>query len=346
MVPHDFVLPLVILSTLATIIASQAVISGGFSMTRQAIQLGFLPRLHVVHTSENEMGQIYVPFINWALFICVAALLFIFKSSDNLANAYGMAVVTTMVITNLLLAFVAKYGWKWNNLKVASLICLFLVFDAVFFASNMLKFVDGGWLPVSMGIVIFSLMKIWKSGTEKIHHHNREQNVDLSFLPQMLDDSISRVEGTAIFLSAISGITPTAFMHNLKHNKVIHENVIFLTLKTANIPYVHDENRIEAKALTPGFTQVIAYIGFKESPDMTNVLKVLSKSGKVPNWSYEEMATSFFISRETIVCKAKNWANFKLRLFAWMSRNSIKAGEYFSIPQSRLIELGSQVNLE
>lgn len=346
MVPHHLVLPLVILSTLATIIASQAVISGAFSMTRQAVQLGFLPRVNIVHTSEKEMGQIYVPFINWSLFICVAALLFIFKSSDNLANAYGMAVVTTMVITNLLLAFVAKYGWKWSNLKVAALICLFLVFDAVFFASNMLKFAAGGWLPVSMGIIIFSLMKVWKSGTDKIHEHNHKHNIDLSIIPHIINDGVARVDGTAIFLSAVSGITPPAFMHNLTHNKVIHENVFFMTFKTANVPYLHKESRLEVEEIAPNFHKVITYIGFKESPDMNKTLKNLSQSEKVKGWVYDEMSTSFFISRETIVSKNKTFSSLKMRMFAWMSRNSVKAGEYFSIPQTRLIELGSQITLD
>lgn len=346
MVPNNMVLPLVILSTLATIIASQAVISGAFSMTRQAVQLGFLPRVNIIHTSEKEIGQIYVPFINWSLFVCVIALLFIFKSSDNLANAYGMAVVTTMVITNLLLAFVAKYGWKWSSLQVGALICLFLVFDAVFFASNMLKFLAGGWLPVSMGLVIFSLMRIWRLGVEQVHFHNREQNVDLSIIPHLLKDDVAHVDGTAVFLSSVSGVTPMAFMHNLKHNKVIHEQVLFLTFKTANVPYLHKENRLEVEEIAPNFHKVITYIGFKETPDMEKTLNNLSHSGKIPIWTYDEMSTSFFISREIIVSRGKKLSGLQMRLFAWMSRNSVKAGEYFSIPQTRLIELGSQVNLD
>lgn len=344
--PHWALIPMVILSTFATVIASQAVISGAFSMTKQAMQLGYLPRIKILHTSDNEIGQIYIPFINWFLFIAVVILLFVFKTSDNLASAYGIAVVTTMFITTSLMAFVIKYQWKWSMSKMMAFLAVFLSLDLIFFATNCLKIMDGGWIPLTFAGLLFFLMMTWKEGRKLVHDSLKEHSFDLDFiLPNILEEPyIHKTVGSAVFLTTIAGKTPVSFMHNMKHNHVLHENVFFLTMQTQEIPYVKDEEKIAVKEIAKGCYQVMAYLGFKEQPDVPKLMHLVEKTALVNGWKYEEMDVSFFLSRETIIIKPNSgMSESREKVFAWMSTNATNAGAYFRIPPNRVIELGAQL---
>jgi KUP system potassium uptake protein len=346
--PNWALLPLVIMATLATVIASQAVISGAFSMTKQAINLGYLPHINIIHTSEKQIGQIYLPFINWMLFIAVSVLLFIFKSSDNLASAYGMAVVMTMLITTLLIGFVMRYQWQWQVWKITLFMLVFGVLDSMFLAANSLKFVDGGWIPLVFGSIIFFIMTTWKKGRRMVKQSLSVQNLGIhEFIPALVSDPlINRVNGTAVFLSRLEDKTPVAFMHNLKHNKVVHETVIFLSIITEEIPFVALENKLKVQNLGGGFYQISAYQGFKERPHVPHLLKLAQRQHLLTGWTYEEMDTSFFTSSETILpTTGGEMAVWREKVFAWMSINSGQAGRYFSIPANRIIEVGTQINL-
>lgn len=346
--PSWALLPLVIMATIATVIASQAVISGAFSMTKQAVNLGYLPHLNIVHTSEKQIGQIYLPFINWSLFIAVSALLFIFKSSDNLASAYGMAVVMTMLITTLLIAFVMRYKWKWQAWKITIFLLTFGVLDSLFLAANSLKFIDGGWIPLVFGSLIFFIMTTWKKGRSLLKQSLSIQNLGIhDFIPALVaDPMINRVNGTAVFLSRLEDKTPIAFMHNLKHNKVVHETVIFLSIITEEIPFVTIEDKLKVQNLGGGFYQISAHQGFKERPHVPHLLKLAQRQHVLGDWQYEEMDTSFFTSSETILpTMGSGMSVWREKIFAWISINSGQAGRYFSIPANRIIEVGTQIQL-
>lgn len=348
MAPSLILPALVILATCATVIASQAVISGAFSMTKQAIQLGYLPRLNIVQTSEKEIGQIYLPFINWVLFIAVALLLVIFKSSDNLSAAYGIAVVTTMIVTTILMCVVAVYLWKWHWIKTAVFATVFLSVDALFLSSNILKIEEGGWIPLVLAALILFVMFTWKSGRNLVYAHIKEDSLDLKeFIPMIKQDShMLTTHGSAVFLNSIPGKTPVSFMHNLKHNHVLHESIIFFSMCIKESPYSKEEKRFEICELSTGVYQVVAHLGFMETPDVPLLLKQLKGRAELKGWEYEELSTSFFLSRETIVSKkTKKLSSIQESTFAWMTKNSAKAADYFNIPSGRVVELGSQMNI-
>jgi KUP system potassium uptake protein len=345
MAPAWGLVPLVILATFATVIASQAVISGAFSMTKQAIALGYMPRLTVVHTSEKEIGQIYVPFINTVLFIAVVLLVLLFKTSDNLASAYGIAVTTTMLIDTVLVFVIMKYQWKWANYKSITFLVVFAAVDTAFLTANSVKIIEGGWFPLALGGLVFFIMTTWKTGRGLVRNSLEENSLDLdTFMPALLADKPYRVAGTAVFLNSITGKTPVSFMHNLKHNKVLHEKIFFFTMQAQQVPYVKDEEKVEIMSLGNGVWKVIVKLGFKELPDVPQLLKLVEKTGLITDWIYEDMDTSFFLSRETILSTpGSGLVEWREKMFGWMSQNATKAALYFNIPPNRVIELGAQV---
>lgn len=347
MAPKGFLVPLVILATLATVIASQAVITGAYSMTKEAIQMGYCPRLHIVHTSENEQGQIYIPFVNWSLFVLVVVLMLSFKNSDALSAAYGIAVVTTMVVTTVLMSLVLMYKWNWNKLKIAGFLTVFLSVDAFFVAANALKIEDGGWVPLAFAGIIFITMTTWKTGRKLVFESVSASNLELKeFVSGLLASHIHKTYGTAVYMNSVVGKTSIAFMHNLKHNHIIHEKNIFVTFKTIDYPFAEDEKRFEIIKVDEGFYQIIIALGFKEIPDLPKMLSKLNGNKELDNWEYNEMNTSFFLSRETVISTpGKGMHPAREHYFAWMSKNAAKAAEYFKIPSGRVVELGAQVEI-
>lgn len=347
MAPQGFLIPLVILATLATVIASQAVITGAYSMTKEAIQMGYCPRLHIVHTSENEQGQIYIPFVNWSLFVLVIILMLSFKNSDALSAAYGIAVVTTMVVTTILMSMVLMYKWNWSKFKIITFLTVFLSVDAFFVAANFLKIEEGGWVPLVFAGFIFLTMTTWKTGRKLVFESVRASNLDLKeFVNGLLESNIHKTYGTAIYMNSVVDKTSIAFMHNLKHNHIIHDKNIFITFKTIDYPFAKDEKRFEVTKVAEGFYQVIIAIGFKEVPDLPKMLAKLSTHKDLDGWSYNEMETSFFLSRETVISTpGRGMHPAREHYFAWMSKNAAKAAEYFKIPSGRVVELGAQVEI-
>lgn len=345
MAPSFLLLPLLVLATFATVIASQAVISGAFSMTKQAIALGYIPRLTIIHTSKNEIGQIYIPFINNVLFVSVVLLVLVFKNSESLASAYGIAVTTTMLIDTILMFFVMKYLWKWANYKSYAFLATFLIVDMAFLGANSLKIIDGGWFPLALGSLIFFLMVTWKKGKDLVAQSLASNSIALdTFMPPLIQDFKYRTPGTAIFLGRVNNITPVAFMHNLKHNKVLHEKVIFFTMQTTEVSYVELKDKIKVIPLGQGVWQVIVQLGFSELPNVPQLLELISNEKVLEDWTYDEMDTSFFLSRESILSTpGHGMAQWREKLFGWLSQNSEKAAAYFSIPPNRVIELGAQV---
>lgn len=336
-------LPLVGLATLATVIASQAVISGAFSMMRQAVQLGFVPRLAILHTSEREIGQIYVPLVNWALLAAVVVVVLSFKSSSNLAAAYGIAVTGTMAITSLLVCVVARRNWRWHSALVAVLLVGMLAIDLPLFAANVHKIVDGGWLPLLIGGLAFALMSTWKRGRLLLAERLKEQAIPLDgFVDNMERYPPTRVPGTAVFLTSTQYGVPHALLHNLKHNKVLHERVVMLTLRTREEPYVADDERVTVTRLSETFWQVQADYGYKEEPNVGQVLELCDNEGL----AFELMDSSFFLSRETLISTERpGMARWREKLFVWMSKNALRATDFFQIPTNRVVELGAQVEL-
>jgi KUP system potassium uptake protein len=336
-------LPLVVLATCATVIASQAVISGAFSLTRQAIQMGYCPRLTITHTSEKQIGQIYVPFINWALLVAVVLLVIGFKSSSNLAGAYGIAVTLAMLIDSISLFVVMRRLWLWPTLVALAIAVPFVVIDVAFLASNSLKIPEGGWFPILSGIGVFTLLTTWKKGRSVLMRRLADDAMPLDLFIQSVEASPpTRVTGTAIFLTSSPNSVPHALLHNLKHNKVLHERVVFLTVLTEDIPAVAPEDRYEAVPLGCEFFQIIAHYGFKEDPDIPELLNDCGRRGFV----FDMMETSFFVSRETLIATvAPGMALWRERLFVSMSKNATKASDFFSIPSNRVVELGTQVEL-
>ncbi len=344
MVPESFTLILVILAALATVIASQAVISGAYSMTSQAILLGFVPRMKIAYTSEKEVGQIYIPTINWMLLIVVIAVVVAFKESGNLAAAYGIAVTTTMVITTLLAAVVMRVVWKWHPLLVTLIITLFLFVDFAFFAANALKIAEGGWFPLLLGAFCFLLLITWYQGRKLLRARSIEQGIPLEgFVTSLLAHEPIRVQGTAVFLTAHVDYVPVAMLHNLKHNQVLHQRVIFLKISVWDVPYVKDEERLNLKAMGGGLYLVRAMFGFKETPDMNKIMELLDSQHKI---HCDLMETSFFLARDTVIPSAiPGMAIWREKLFAWMYQNAAKPSDFFQIPANRVVELGSKIEI-
>jgi KUP system potassium uptake protein len=344
MVPKAYTFTLVILATVATVIASQACISGAYSMTSEAILLGFLPRMKILFTSEREKGQIYIPFINWILCFIVIGIVLAFKKSDNLAAAYGIAVSTTMLMTTFLAAIVMKAVWKWNMLLVTLIITVFMMVDIGFFASNLSKVMEGGWLPLVIGTICFLLMMTWYQGRKMVRDKAVENGIRIdSFIPSLLQYPPHRVEGTAVFLTAHINFVPSALLHNLKHNRVLHERVIFLKISVWDVPRVSDEDKVSVKDMGSNVYLVRAIYGFKETPDITGVLALLDSQHHI-NCPISE--TSFFLARDLLVPTPGNkmslWREY---LFVWMLQNASRTADFFKIDAGRVIELGAKITL-
>jgi KUP system potassium uptake protein len=345
MLPDWAVLPMVGVATAAAVIASQAVISGAFSVTRQAIQLGYIPRLEVQHTSERSIGQIYVPFVNWMLFVAVCALVLGFRSSDNLADAYGIAVASTMVIECLLLAVVARYTWRWSRPLIILVIGSMLAVDGTFLASNASKILSGGWFPLVIGVVMFTLLMTWKRGRTLMFRQLSEQGIPLKpFLEGLHAHPPPQVSGTAIFMTSAPNTVPHALLHNLKHNKVLHERTVFLTVVTHDVPTVPAEDRVQVERLVNGFYKVEAWYGFKQQPDIDEILNACRVRFGL---DFDVMDTSFFLSRETVIptTDTPGMAYWRDHLFAWMTRNATRATDFFNIPANRVVELGTHIEI-
>ncbi|WP_148714344.1 potassium transporter Kup [Chitinolyticbacter meiyuanensis] len=344
--PSWGLLPLVVLATVATVIASQAVISGAYSMTSQAIQLGFAPRMNVEHTSDTEIGQIYMPGINWFLLISVIILVLLFRSSGNLASAYGFAVTCTMVMTTLL-AFTVL-GRRFSGparIGIFALLSVMLVIDIMLFSSNALKIHDGGWFPLLVGVIAFTLMMTWKRGRALLNERLHQGELPLEGFVDMIEASPpQRVEGTAIFMTGDADRVPHALLHNLKHNKVLHEQVVLMTVAITDEPYVPTREQVVVKRLGETFYQIVATYGFKQEPSVPVILKQVA--ALQPDLDLDPMQTSFFLSRETIVAaKYPEMALWRRKLFALMNRNAARATSYFKIPPNRVVEMGTQVEL-
>ena len=341
--PSWALIPLVILATCAAVIASQAVISGAFSLTRAAIQMGYCPRLTIQHTSDREIGQIYVPFINWMLLAGVVLLVAGFRSSDNLGGAYGIAVTLAMLIDSILIFVVMRRCWQWPVLAAALVTAPLLLIDVAFLSSNALKIPAGGWFPIAIGIAVFTLLTTWKRGRALLMQRLADDGMPLDLFIQSINASPpARVTGTAVFLSGAQNSVPHALLHNLKHNKVLHERVVFLTIVPRDIPYVPLSERYDAKPLGCNFFQIHAFYGFKEDPDVPALLEETGREGFV----FDMMQTSFFVSRETLIPTVKaGMALWREKLFVSMSKNATKASEFFQVPTNRVVELGTQVEL-
>ena len=341
--PEWSIYPLVALATAATIIASQAVISGAFSVTRQAVQLGYLPRMEIRHTSEHAIGQIYVPFMNWFLLIGVVAIVIAFQSSSNLAAAYGIAITGSMVIDTLLAGFVSVMIWRWHRGLVLLAALGFLLVDLAFFGATSLKLLQGGWLPILVAAGVFIMLSTWKRGRELLRERLTHDSIPLeSFLENIKQHGPMRVPGTAVFLSSQGRSVPHALLHNLYHNKVLHERVVFLTVRTEDVPFVREAERVEVKDLGDNFYRVIAHYGFKEDPDVPKALAQCAVCGHELNM----LETSFFLSRETLIAtKMPGMAAWRERLFIWMTRNAESTMSFFRIPSNRVIELGTQIEI-
>ena len=335
--------PLLILATAAAIIASQAVISGAFSLTRAAIQMGYCPRLTILHTSERAIGQIYVPFINWMLLIAIIALVIGFRNSDNLAGAYGIAVTMAMLIDSILIFVVMRRLWDWPVWISILITTPLLLIDLTFLASNALKIPEGGWFPLLIGGIVFTLLTTWKKGRSLLMRRLSEDAMPLDLFIQSIEASPpTRVDGTAVFLTSTPNRVPHALLHNLKHNKVLHERVVFLTIVTRDIPYVPDEERGEVEALGCNFYRISADYGFKDDPDVPELLEDCGRKG----FAFDMMETSFFVSRETLIATVTpGMALWREKLFVSLSKNATKASEFFQVPTNRVVELGTQVEL-
>jgi len=341
--PEWALFPLIGLATAATIIASQAVISGAFSVTRQAIQLGYLPRMQIIHTSEHEIGQIYIPFINWSLLLGIFGLVLGFNSSSNLAAAYGIAVTGTMAIDTILGFVVVLSLWRWNRwIAVAGLIG-FLTVDLAFFTANSVKIVQGGWFPLFIGLIVFTLLSTWKRGRQLLLQRLQTGSIALEpFVQSMIAHPPIRVPGTAVFLTASKEGVPHALLHNLAHNKVLHERVVFLTVMTQDVPYIPANKRMQIEDMGHGFYRILLHFGFQDEQNIPKAL-LLSKQKGI---SFDMMQTSFFLSRETIISTGMpGMALWREHLFIAMARNAESAMSFFRIPTNRVIELGSQVEI-
>ena len=340
--PESVRLPLVILATMATVIASQAVISGAFSVTQQAIQLGFMPRLRIEHTSASAAGQIYIPSINWALMIMVTLLVLFFRSSSNLAAAYGIAVTGAMLIDTCLVSVVLFVLWKWNKIVAGLLLALIGAIDLAYFSANLTKVPDGGWFPLLMGFIIFTLLTTWARGRQLMIARMREAAMPIQVFVRSAANSATRVPGTAVFMTSTPDGVPHALLHNLKHNKVLHERVILLTVKIEDVPFVNLGKRLQLDDIGQGFYRMVARYGFMEEPDVPGALKLATECGP----TFKMMDTSFFLARQTLIASSRpGMAIWREKLFAWMLRNAESAMEFFRLPTNRVVELGSQVEI-
>jgi len=340
--PEELQLPLVILATAAAVIASQAVISGAFSVTQQAIQLGFMPRLRIDHTSAATAGQIYIPLINWGLMTMVILLVLFFQTSSNLTAAYGIAVTGAMLIDNCLLAVVLFSLWKWKKRYAIPLLALFFLVDGAYFSANLTKVPDGGWFPLMIGFIVFTLLTTWAKGRKLMIERLRESAMPIKIFIQSAANSASRVPGTAVFMTSTPDGVPHALLHNLKHNKVLHQRVILLTVRIADVPFVPDAKRVELDDLGSGFHRMILRYGFMQDPDVPAALKSVSNCGA----EFKMMETSFFLARQTLLPSARpGMMIWREKLFAWMLRNAESAMEFFRLPTNRVVELGSQVEI-
>ncbi len=343
MAPDWLLLPLVGLATMATVIASQALISGAFSVTKQAIQMGYLPRLGIQHTSVRDTGQIYIPFVNWGLFAAIVLAVVMFKSSSNLAAAYGIAVTLDMLITTVLTFFVIRYGWKYPLWLCLAATGWFFVVDILFFSSNLLKLFAGGWFPLLIGGVVFALMMTWKQGRALLTEAHMAEAIDLSsFLEAVFVSPPLRVAGTAVFLTAEKGAVPNALLHNLKHNKVLHEQNLFVTVRNHEVPWIGLDKRLEVEPLGHDCWQVVIHYGFKNDPDVPKALQLLRGRGCEP----EAMTTSYFLSRDTVIPSlGSGMAPWREKLFAQMHHNAGAAADFLNLPSNAVIELGSKIEI-
>jgi KUP system potassium uptake protein len=337
-----FRLPLVILATLASIIASQAVISGAFSVTQQAIQLGFVPRLRIAHTSESAAGQIYIPLVNWALLTMVLLLVLTFRSSSNLAAAYGIAVTGAMLIDTVLIAVVLINMWKWNRIVSGALIVLFFAVDLAYFSSNLTKIPAGGWFPLLVGAIAFTFLTTWAKGRQLMIARMNEASLPMEIFIKSAAPSAARVPGTAVFMTSSASGVPHALLHNLKLNKVLHERVVLLTVRIDDVPYVPEVKRLETTDYSAGFFRVLLRYGFMEEINVPAALAQLKDIGP----QCKMMDTSFFLARQTLLPSSRpGMAIWREKLFAWMLRNAESAMEFFKLPTNRVVELGSQVEI-
>ena len=343
MAPEWALIPMVVLATLATVIASQALITGAFSVTKQAIQMGYLPRLRILHTSVRDTGQIYLPFVNWGLFVTIVLAVVMFRSSSNLAAAYGIAVCTDMLITTILTFYVIRYGWKYPlSLCIAATSVFFLV-DFAFFASNLMKLFAGGWFPLVIGGAVFTLMITWKDGRQILNEKLLADAMELQgFLDAVFVTPPLRVAGTAVFMIAEAGIVPNALLHNLKHNKVLHEQNLFVTVRVHEVPWIDLDKRLEVNALGHDCWQLHVHYGFKDDLDLPKALR------QIKDWDcrLDPMATSYFLSRDTVVPTiGTGMADWREKLFAQMHYNASGAADFLNLPNNAVVELGSKIEI-
>jgi KUP system potassium uptake protein len=344
MVPDALLYPMVGLATAAAVIASQAVISGAYSLTAQAMQMGYCPRIKILYTSAREKGQIYIPNINWLLLIAVLFLVIEFRSSSNLAAAYGIAVTLTMMIDTVLAFVVVRALWRWSLPKALAFLVFFVTVDMAFFSANIVKVLDGGWFPLMLGLGVFALLTTWQRGRALLYDKLKQDSMPLdAFLSSLAHGGPLRVEGTSIFMTPGSDSVPRAMLHNLYHNKVLHERVVLMVVKFEDVPHVPDIDYCEVKKLTAGFWQVTVRYGFKDAPDIPDVMARCGPLGL----DFDMMQTSFFLGRETIVPSrvVAGMAFWRDVLFMWMFRNADSATAFFKIPTNRVVELGTQIEL-
>nr|WP_246881189.1 potassium transporter Kup [Acidovorax sp. JG5] len=343
MAPDWALVPLVVMATLATVIASQALITGAFSVTKQVIQLGYLPRLNILHTSVRDTGQIYIPLVNWGLFVAIVLAVVMFRSSSNLAAAYGIAVTLDMLITTILTFFVIRYGWGYPlALCIAATGCFFVV-DLAFFTSNLLKLFQGGWFPLMIGGGVFVLMMTWKEGRRLLNDTLRADAIDLKgFLESVFLSPPTRVDGTAVFLTAEPGAVPNAMLHNLKHNKVLHSQNLFVTVRNHEVPWIGLDKRLQVEPLGHDCWQVVVHYGFKNDPDIPSALHQLRGRG----CALDPMTTSYFLSRDTIIPTiGSGMAPWREKLFAQMHHNASGAADFLHLPNNAVVELGSKIEI-
>ena len=343
MAPDWALIPLVGLATLATVIASQALITGAFSVTKQVIQLGYLPRLNILHTSVRDTGQIYIPLVNWGLFVAIVLAVVMFRSSSNLAAAYGIAVTLDMLITTILTFFVIRFGWGYPLALCVAATGFFFVVDLAFFASNLLKLFQGGWFPLMIGGGVFMLMMTWKQGRSLLNDKLRADAIDLKdFLESVFLSPPTRVDGTAVFLTAEPGAVPNALLHNLKHNKVLHRQNLFVTVRNHEVPWIGRDKRLQVEPLGHDCWQVVVQYGFKDDPDIPSALHQL----RVQGCDVEPMTTSYFLSRDTIIPTiGSGMAPWREKLFAQMHHNASGAADFLHLPSNAVVELGSKIEI-
>ncbi len=339
--PAWALMPMVLLATAATVIASQAVISGAFSIAHQSVQMGFLPRMSIIQTSDQARGQIYVPLTNGVLYLAVVFLVLVFQSSTNLAAAYGIAVTGTMTITTILIGFVVVLAWRWPLVITVPLIAIFLAVDMTYFAANIIKIPQGGWFPIGIALISFTILTTWKRGRKLLFDEINRQMIPMPTFVDGVDD-VRRVQGTAVFPTNATEGVPAAMLHNLKHNKVLHERNILLTVQVEDKPYVSQSERVFITDLSKGFYRLVLHYGFMETPDIPVALEVCAKQGM----SFDLMATSFFVSRALITSSAKpGMSKWRERLFLVLSKNAMSAADFFKIPINRVVEMGTRIEI-